>query len=262
LDDNQQKRFAAAQGATMKVLICIDDTDNLESRGTGDLAEQLAEEIETRAWGRCEFVTRHQLLVHPDVPYTSHNSSMCFAADLEERHLPELMERAGEFLLAESATGSDPGLAIAIPGRLSDTSALIEFGQRAKLEVLNKQLAYDTAAAHNIHLSEHGGTGQGVIGALAGIGLRLGGNDGRIKGWLEIPTSDGHAKVADIIARFDLGGVRSLAGDLLAEDDLVVVGEKPKAVFLGGKPFLMVSPCEMPGAVRWQTSSRRELKQY
>ena len=246
----------------MKVLICIDDTDNLESRGTGELAEILAAEIQSRSWGRCEFVTRHQLLVHPDVPYTSHNSSMCFAADIDEHHLPAMVARAEAFLVEESAPGSDPGLAIAVLERLSDAAALIDFGQRAKQVVLNKQDAYDLAAAQGIHLSEHGGTGHGVIGALAGIGLRISGNDGRIKGWLDIPNRDGVAKVADILTRFDLGGVRTMNGELLAEDDLVAVGEKPKTVFLAGKPYLMVSPVPDAGTVRWQTSSRRELKQY
>jgi len=246
----------------MNVLVCIDDTDNLESRGTGDLAEQLAGEVRERSWGLCEFVTRHQLLLHPDVPYTSHNSSMCFAADIDAQHLPALIERAQKFLAEESAPGSDPGLAVAVPESLRDATALIEFGRRAKQDVLSKQDAYSLAHDLGVHLSEHGGTGQGVIGALAGTGLRLSGNDGRIKGWMDIPTSDGVAKVADIVARFNLGGVRSMDGALLAADDLIAVGEKPKAVFLGGKPFLMVSPLQQEGGVRWQTSSRRDLKQY
>ena len=246
----------------MNIFICIDDTDNLESRGTGDLAEQLAAEIQDRKWGSCTFVTRHQLLVHPDVPYTSHNSSMCFAADINEQHLQTLIKRAENFLVEESAPGSDPGLAIAVSERLPDATALLDFGRRAKQEVLNKQDAYELADSLDIHLSEHGGTGHGVIGALAGIGLRMSGNDGRIKGWLDIPSNDGVARVADILSQFDLGGVRTMDGKLLEENDLVAVGKKPKAVFLEGKPYLMVSPAEETTAVCWQTSSRRELKKY
>jgi hypothetical protein len=246
----------------MKVLICIDDTDNLESRGTGDLAEQLSAEIQSRDWGHCEFVTRHQLLVHPDVPYTSHNSSMCFVADIDAQHLPTLTERAQAFLVEESAPGSDPGLAIAVLERICGETALIDFGKRAKQEVVRKQDAYDLAAALGIHLSEHGGTGHGVIGALAGLGLRMSGNDGRIKGWLQIPHSDGVARVADIVTQFNLGGVRTIDGKLLEQDAMVAIGEKPKAVFLAGKPFLMVSPLPEAGTIHWQTSSRRELKQF
>jgi hypothetical protein len=70
------------------------------------------------------------------------------------------------------------------------------------------------------------------------------------------------ARVADILARFNIGGVRSVGGQLLAPEELVVVGEKPKAVFWSGRPYLMVSPLSEPGAVRWQTSPRQELKHY
>ena len=65
----------------MKVLISIDDTDNIESRGTGALASLLSKECENRNWGRTYPITRHQMLIHPDIPYTSHNSSMCFSVD-------------------------------------------------------------------------------------------------------------------------------------------------------------------------------------
>ena len=62
----------------MEILVCIDDTDNIESRGTGELASMLADDLENNGWGLCRPVTRHQMLIHPDIPYTSHNSSMCF----------------------------------------------------------------------------------------------------------------------------------------------------------------------------------------
>lgn len=58
----------------MQMLVSIDDTDNLESRGTGEIASLLAKLLEEREWGKAQVITRHQLLVHPDIPYTSHNS--------------------------------------------------------------------------------------------------------------------------------------------------------------------------------------------
>ena len=69
--------------ALMKILISIDDTDNLESCGTGELATQISQTIAEQGWGTCSYITRHQLLVHPDVPYTSHNSAMCFEATID-----------------------------------------------------------------------------------------------------------------------------------------------------------------------------------
>ena len=37
----------------MIIYICIDDTDNLETRGTGELASLLIEKIEEMGWGKC-----------------------------------------------------------------------------------------------------------------------------------------------------------------------------------------------------------------
>ena len=98
----------------MHILVSIDDTDNLESRGTGELASLIAEELEAHGWGRAGFVTRHQLLVHPDIPYTSHNSAMCFRAEIAEGALDEFIAHAGAFLQRESAPDSDPGLCVAV----------------------------------------------------------------------------------------------------------------------------------------------------
>ncbi len=67
----------------MDLLICIDDTDDIDSRGTGEIAELLAQGLTEGGLARCGRVTRHQLLIHPDIAYTSHNSSMCFPAEID-----------------------------------------------------------------------------------------------------------------------------------------------------------------------------------
>ncbi|NLI93380.1 MAG: hypothetical protein GX434_14710 [Peptococcaceae bacterium] len=74
----------------MKLLICIDDTDNLESKGTGEIASEMQAIIQEKGWGTYGFITRHQLILHPDVPYTSHNSSMCFNAEIQKQYFEEL----------------------------------------------------------------------------------------------------------------------------------------------------------------------------
>ena len=35
----------------MHIVLCIDDTDNIDSRGTGELATLIAEAIEEKGWG-------------------------------------------------------------------------------------------------------------------------------------------------------------------------------------------------------------------
>jgi hypothetical protein len=247
----------------MKVLVCIDDTDNLESRGTGELASLLADDVDRYGWGTSSFVSRHQLLVHPDVPYTSHNSSMCFTAEVEEAHLEKFIAHAEGFLERESAEGSDPGLCVAVADRIGSPEVLVEFGRKAKQSVVTQKEAYDLASRLSVHLSAHGGTGHGVIGALAGVGLRLSGNDGRLKGGLRIGHQESIVKVVDICAHPRVDMVKSLSGDVLGADEAVKLGEKIKTVLQDGKSVLIVVPSGSDEAgASWQTCPRHLLKKF
>jgi len=250
----------------LRVLICIDDTDNIDiKRGTGQLASLLAEEIEQKGWAKCEAVTRHQLLVHPDVPYTSHNSAMCFAADIQPQYLEDIIRYGGDFLERERAVGSDPGLCIVIPDRLTNPGWLIAYGFSAKQEVLNKEYAYSVAAELGVHLSEHGGTGDGVVGALAGTGLRLSGNDGRFRGKFTIGIPGESLTVAEIYAKTYITRVRNKAdGRFLLPDERIELGEVVKAVLIDREAVLLVNPLAVPGdrGAVWRTCSKEELKGY
>jgi hypothetical protein len=246
----------------MRILLSIDDTDNLESRGTGEIASLIAGAVEQQGWGTTGIVTRHQLLVHPDIPYTSHNSAMCFQAELQEGCLDRVIDFARDFLDHECAEGSDPGLCVAVLDRIGAAPELIAFGQRAKREVITMPEAFELAGRLGVHLSEHGGTGQGVIGALAGAGLRLWGNDGRMKGSLEFPEAGRPLRVADLLEHPGVDAVRCLAGGTVDLGDLVAVGEKPKTVLLGGISVLLLQAGPEGSEVSWQTVPRKQLRDY
>jgi len=247
----------------MRILLSIDDTDNLESRGTGEIATLIAGALQQKGWGSPGMVTRHQLLVHPDIPYTSHNSAMCFVAQIDEGSLERVIAFAGDFLNNECAEGSDPGLCVAVLDRLESAGELIAFGQRAKLEVIAMQEAFDLAGRLGVHLSEHGGTGQGVIGALAGAGLRLWGNDGRMKGCLKFAVPGTQLTVAELLGHPEVDLVRCVAGGEVRDCDLVEIGEKPKTVLLDGASVLLVSALQRDGGgACWQTLPRKQLRGY
>jgi hypothetical protein len=250
----------------MKILICIDDTDNIEiKRGTGQLAALLIEQIEAKGWGICEAITRHQLFVHPDVPYTSHNSAMCFAVHINSDLLTDIIKFAGHFLETERAVGSDPGLCVVVPERLTNPGWLIGYGFSAKHEVLNKDYAYALANELGIHLSEHGGTGDGVVGALAGAGLRLSGNDGRFRGKLSLALPGQALSVEEICNRSYISKIRNKQdGRNLNNWELVELGETVKAVLMDGEAVLLVNPLAVPGAqgALWRNCSKDELKAY
>ena len=157
--------------------ISFDDTDNSETPGTGHLLQEFLDRLPYD----CTFISRHQLFVHHDVPYTSHNSAMC-ALVTKEADFERLIRDASEYLNVHSAAGSDPGLCVADRQNILYPERIVAWGYRAKKEVLQKDDAYVLANECGVHLSEHGGDGQGVVGALAALGLRIGGNDGRVKG--------------------------------------------------------------------------------
>jgi hypothetical protein len=230
----------------MEILLCIDDTDDLEKgKGTGSLAQTILTTIEENRWGQCERITRHQLLLHEDIPYTSHNSSMCFAAEIEDEHYKNVIDYSMGFLKREHAEGSDPGLCVVKINELKDKQSLIEFGKKAQKEVLTKERAYGLARSLDIHLTEHGGTGLGIIGALAGTGLRLSGNDGEFKGGLKFVQKGEVWKAGELYKHDEIDVIMSLDGKILKEDEKIIFGLKSKTIFRGGKSLLLVVPQEI-----------------
>ncbi|MBM9616729.1 hypothetical protein JWJ90_20915 [Desulfobulbus rhabdoformis] len=248
----------------MDLLIAIDDTDSIEEGATGQLAQHIAKRIDQRGWGRCGAITRHQLLLAPEVPYTSHNSSMCFPASV---HVPrsELIAFCSEILKACSAAGSDPGLCIVCPEELQDHEVLIGYGKATKQRVMTKEEAYQLAEDLGLHLSEHGGNGQGIIGALAGTGLRLSGNDGRFCGKCTIPSSHGITTVTQIHAA-GIDRVQTLEGHHLGVAEPVFVGEWVKTVLLDNQSVLLVEPNARPerpsSDAPWKACERKIFMNY
>ena len=158
------------------IYICMDDTDNLESRGTGKLSRTIAKKLskDYPVYG----VTRHQLLKHPDIPYTSHNTcSVIHIENLGTECIDELFEAVKQEMMDDFIEGSDPGLAVAHESQI--TPALVAFGNDAKYTILNQEKARNLASNLGIRLEGLGGTEDGVIGAMAGLGLASTKNDGR-----------------------------------------------------------------------------------
>ena len=234
-------------------LISFDDTDSIDTLGTGHVLNRFLATIPHKTG----YITRHQLFVHDDVPFTSHNSSMC-ATVSGDIALDSFIECAARFLETERADGSDPGLCIAEVGAITDVNALVEWGLCAKTEVLAKEDAYTIAQHCNVHLSEHGGDGQGVVGALAAVGLRLSGNDGRVRGKAEVNAE--RLTVAELIDATGFDRVFAYGQGTLAHDCIIELdGSEVKAVFQDFSRTMLVAPI---GHNRYQLLGRRFLKRY
>jgi len=163
------------------IYIGIDDTDRLDTPGTNQLARHLVRELAPDFRGR--LILRHQLLEDPRVPCTKKNG--CASIEFElTRPLPkgevfiiaDLASRLRDLILDWIPSRSDPGLAIAA----SIPAPIQKWGQRAKRELLTQGEARDLAAQNGIHLEGLAGTQDGIIGALAAIGLMSTRDDGRV----------------------------------------------------------------------------------
>ena len=271
----------------LQVAVCVDDTDDLTKRtSTGAVCGAIAQVMMTEFGARIEFgITRHQLLLDPSVPYTSHNSSMCFTAHLLAsdgvgKTVQLLVGKAVEQLAALCAESADPGLCICpVPADGEDPDwpahlrALEEFGRSAQERVLTKDDAYALArTVPGLSLSEHGGTGDGVIGALAGVGLRLSGNDGRFRGaWdltpalaasheMHAPNWEGTIAVGNVRAWLASRGLTAAILDEfyrpVPDNDPMAVSARAKATMHAGLPTIIAGK---DAAGIWRTFEKSDL---
>ena len=245
----------------MDYFISIDDTDNLTSIGTGEVAENLGKLLNKFGFGTPTAVTRHQLFFNDAIAYTSHNSAMCFELNGCKKDRKALVCICSSYLKDNCAEGSDPGLCI-VEKTFNDRDELILFGQDAKCKVLTKDDAYSLAERKNIHLSEHGGLGIGVIGALAGIGLRMNGNDGRYKGQIRIGTNQDNMLVKDILVNDRIDSIQDKNGFILPETEEVFVTDRVKTVRLKGQSVLLVEKVNHEKGAVWKNITKERLKEY
>jgi len=98
-----------------------------------------------------------------------------------------------------------------------------------------------------------------VIGALAGAGLRLSGNDGRLKGKIKLKCENDLITVKEIIGQSIVEQVRSLDGEILAVDEFIHLGDWIKAILQGG---VIVLPVHKPetGNAGWHTCTKQHSR--
>jgi hypothetical protein len=245
------------------VYVAFDDTDTIDAdRGTGKVGRWFADELPPgwTMWG----VVRQQLLVHPDVPYTSHNSAAVCVLEREPgggesspspAELADIVSRAAAHLERHWMEGSDPGLCVAA-GDSGALPALIALGRRAAIEVVTQAEA--RLAAAGAHLSGHGGTQDGIIGAAAGVGLTAHGWSGRLIDY-RVPLRE----LPDPIAVRDLDALEIAVlavdrdGPVPAPSDLVRHDDWLRPRLWAGVP---VVPVQRDGAGAWFAVGPRTIE--
>lgn len=242
----------------MIVLIGIDDTDNKNSRGTGYRARQLGRIIEDKGLGVIESISRHQLFYDSRIPYTSKNSSACLK--ISNGKVKELIQISREFLLEVSAVGSDAGLAVAQENSINQ--AVVNWGKRAKKEVLTQKEAYEIAEESGICLKGLTGDKDGIIGSLAAIGLRKEGNDGRciwLKGF-DIRELKGSYKISEIYDLISVDRITDRMGILINENKNIDIGDWVRPVILNSKITIIADKIENHSDYEYKVSSKDYIK--
>ena len=241
----------------MRIYLGFDDTDTKDAeRGTGKLARWFENQIPDDC--RMAGVVRQQLLVHESIPYTSHNSAACVVIEVPDASfLGIIVNRAIQHVEKYHMEGSDPGICAAFEGdpALSD---LVNLGHDCTRKVMTQKDALN--AARRVHLSGHGGTDDGIIGAAAAVGLTATGWCGR---FIELGRL---RKLPDIMSVKDLDalGVKVISLDRDAAipkpEDLVVTKNWVRPRLLGGEPVLMVVK---KGEETWEnTGEKRHKKKH
>lgn len=243
----------------MRYLIGIDDTDNLESRGTGFHARKLGEILQTnRVYVRG--ISRHQLLVDPRIPYTSHNSSACLDVAAPENVFDEMLTECRHFLQTMSAPGSDAGLCLAAWSAVSNR--VQEFGESAKRVVLTIQDAHNLAQHAGIALEGLTGTGGGVIGALAAVGLRARGNDGRVLWAKGVRELNGVRTAIELYETSGIEEIQTVEGTSVPAQARIALSEWVRPLLRHGKAVLLVEEVKENDDYEWRVVAKEIVKHH
>jgi tRNA(Ile2) C34 agmatinyltransferase TiaS len=223
----------------MKVYFGFDDTDAVDSAyGTGKLVRWFQNDLPHGC--ECLGVVRQQLFVCDAIPYTSHNSAACLIAEIPSLDLlNDTIDSAVNHIEDYSMDDSDPGLCVVTEFEPS-IKRLIDFGHCCACAVSTQKQALE--AAKNVHLSGHGGTNDGIIGAAAAVGLTVSGWSGR---FIE------YGDLRDLPDEVSIENLKNMGMEIVsmdrdsnvpAPDDTVMTNGWIRPRLLGHLPVLFVNP--------------------
>lgn len=240
-----------------KYIIAIDDTDNLESRGTGYRARQLALSLEDLGYAEVHSITRHQLLVDKRIPYTSHNSSASILIN-SLVDIQSIIDLCSLYLREESAEGSDAGLCIAEFDCISEE--VVQWGNRAKKEILTLKKAHSLAKKEGVFLEGFKGEKIGVIGALAAVGLRKESNDGRLLWLRNLRETNGIYTINDYKTLVNLEAITRKNGTFVPENEKIFISDWCRPVHINHKITLVAEKVNGNKSYQWKCASKEYIK--
>jgi hypothetical protein len=218
------------------IYVGIDDTDTKTTPGTNQLVRWLVGRLPPGV--ECLLAVRHQLLFDPRIPYTSKNSSASILLRTDgTRAIEDLAGHLRRQIMERFVEGSDPGLCVTehVP---ADVTA---FAERCQRDVVTQDEARRLAARHPIHLEGIGGTEDGVIGALAAVGLAAGGNDGRVVQIGSWPDDLSGPQEVGLLRSRGVAEIRPVGSGGPVVRGTVDVGKHLRPNYRGGRVVLFVA---------------------
>lgn len=185
---------------------------------------------------------------------------MSFQLTAENDVLQQIILISAKYLEGNHSEEADPGLCILSISELIHPEKLISYGFRAKSEFIQLEEAYKLAEELNIHLSAHGGTGEGIIGALAGAGLRLSGNDGKFRKTVPIDINCEEMLVSTLIIQAGIECICDIDGNELDGNTNIFIRDRIKKIIRNNKTALLVKKVEVKNEEMWTNYTIQELK--
>jgi len=242
----------------MAYLIGIDDTDKKGSRGTGFRSRQMGSELELAGFGKVLGIMRHQLFIHDDISFTSQNNSFSLLVDCCD--YDGLKSFCRNFLIREELSGCNIGLGLVDEKEIGDE--VEEWGRRAKREILHEKEAHELALRNGISLLGICGNHGGVIGALAAIGLRKTGNDGRFiwQPGKQLRDLRGSMTVEEIKKGTQIEDIMTKEGKILEPEEMIDLTDWVRAVQINHRTYILVERNLKRSGSDWKTADREYIK--
>ena len=138
-------------------------------------------------------------------------------------------------------------------------SDLQDFGRAAKKEVLSVGPAQVLADQKAIHLEGINGTGAGIIGALAAIGLHASGDDGRFIWLPKLRELDGTYSVDELTKLLGVE-IKTTTGEALPPAAEIESSDWMRPIMRKGRAILLAEKENIDGEISWRLADKPTIK--
>lgn len=234
----------------------IDDTGQPGKSGSGETALSLGLHLQACKLARLVHVSAHALIPPAEIPHSTLNHAYCLTLEGEALQLREIDMESRVYLMRHSAAGANPGFALTPRERVIER--IQNWGKACQMFTMERREALDLARSQGITTTGFTGSGSGVIGALAAVGLRASGSDGWIA-WLPgLPDLKGVMTFSEILQISTFDYVKSLRGRTPDFRDRIQLGERVMPLLYNDRTLLLLAPAPRSAGWEWTALDVRD----